>query len=377
MGSVSNDDYDRHMRRPTPDGVSSPWQRYGWLLSVIWLGFLYYPGLELVDSDAPAWWVGLGWVALVAFAGSYLAGFILGMRRGWHDPSPLASGLFFTILGCAALTVPAIGWGSTSFVPFVMAYASYVLGPRWHWTVNGCGLAVLAVRIVVALATGEEPPWVLIGVVLSMTAVNSINVWLIGRSIASEELSMELAMSEERESIARDVHDMLGHSLTIVKLKAELAMRLLDKDPAATRAELEAISRLTGEAISGVRGTVTGLRVEGLAQQLSASRSALESAGISVTVSGEASALSPAQSLTAGWILREATTNVLRHAQARSVRIEVDPGTMTVEDDGVGICEKPGNGLRGMAERAAAAGAVLRIGPGETTDGGTRVGLTW
>lgn len=365
------------MSKRMPDGVRSPWQRYGWLMSVIWLAFLYYPGMSLYESGADAWLRGLGWAALVAFVASYLAGFILGMRRGWHDPTPFVRGLFFAAVGCAALTIPAIGWDFTGFVPFVMAYASYVLGPRWHWAMAGCGLAIIAAHLVVALATGGEPPWMLLGIVLVMVAVNSINVWLIGRSIASDELRMELATSEERESIARDVHDLLGHSLTVVKLKTELAMRLLDKDPAAARAELEEISRLTGEAIAGVRGTVTGLRAEGLAQQLGASRSALESAGVSVTVSGEASALSPAQSLTAGWILREATTNVLRHARARNVRIAVEPGTMTIEDDGVGIGEKPGNGLRGMAERAAAAGAVLRIGPGEATGGGTRVGLTW
>jgi two-component system sensor histidine kinase DesK len=193
--------------------------------------------------------------------------------------------------------------------------------------------------------------------------------------VAADELRVELATSEERESVARDVHDLLGHSLTVVKLKAELAARLVDRDPDRARAELAEIVRLTGEAISGVRGTVTGLRADGLAAQVQASRAALDSAGISAEVAGDAGAISPAQSLPASWILREATTNILRHAHAKHVRIGIEPGTVIVEDDGVGIRAKAGNGLRGMAERAAAADAVLRVE--RSSAGGTRVSVTW
>jgi two-component system sensor histidine kinase DesK len=226
-----------------------------------------------------------------------------------------------------------------------------------------------------ALLTNAESEFVLLAIIVMMFAVNSLTVWLISRSITADELRLDLATSEERESIARDVHDLIGHSLTVVKLKAELAMRLIEKDPAAARNELEEIARLTSEAIAGVRGTVTGLRSEGLAAQLRASRAALESAGVTVTVAGDPAALSPAQSLSAAWILREATTNVLRHARATRVRVSFEPGTVTIEDDGVGAKGRTGNGVRGMTERASAAGATLRIGEGSSS--GTVVSLTW
>lgn len=367
--------------RPERSGQApaGPWQRYGWLMSVVWLGFLYYPAAGLVGAatgpGAEPWVIALGWAALVAFACCYLGGFWFGMRDGWHRPSRTVRGLFFTAVLCAALTTPALGWGAISFLPFLMAYASYVLGPVWHWVTACAAISLTLLSVFAALSTGDEPPFMLLAIIVIMLAVNTLNVWLISRSIVADELKISLATSEERESIARDVHDLLGHSLTVVKLKAELAMRVLEKDPAAARDELKEIARLTSEAIAGVRGTVTGLRAEGLAEQAQSSRAALESAGVTVIVSGDPGALSPAQSLPAAWILREATTNVLRHADATRVGISFEPGTVVIEDDGVGAKGRTGNGVRGMAERASAAGATLRIGEGR--NGGTVVRLTW
>lgn len=333
--------------------------------------FLIYPTIELVSSTAAVAWRVLGWAALVGFAGLYVVGFVLGMRGEWRRPTPAVRLIFGATILCALLTVPAIGLQATSFAPFIMAYASYgMVSNVWHWTVNAAGVVLVGS---VTLATGAGFP--LLAIVVLLAVVNTVNTWLIDRSIAADALQMELATSEEREAVARDVHDLLGHSLTVVKLKAELAARLVEHDPDRARAELEEIVRLTGDAVAGVRGTVTGLRSEGLTAQLGASRAALESAGVAVEVTGDTAAISPAQSLSAGWILRETTTNILRHAGATSVRIAIEPGTVVVEDDGIGIRAGPGNGLRGMAERATAAGAKLRVEP--ATAGGTRVSLTW
>ncbi|MGO3846667.1 sensor histidine kinase, partial [Agrococcus casei] len=129
----------------------------------------------------------------------------------------------------------------------------------------------------------------------------------------------------------------------------------------------------------GVRSTVTGLRASGLAEQLGASRAAIELAGLEFEVDGGVEAMSPAQSLTASWILREATTNILRHAAASKARVAFTPGTMLVDDNGVGIGDRPpspsSNGMRSMVERASAAGATLTVG--EAPHGGTRVQLQW
>lgn len=380
----------------SPEAKKGPWERFGWLLAAVWLVFLIYPVLALLESRAATALVALGWLGTAAFAVIYLIGFSVGMRIAWDSSHSLVFKLFIAALLAVAATIPAIGWNATSFLPFLMSYVSYGFSRVWHWVATVIGVSIMLFETGLALSLDEEPPWALLAIVVMLSAVNTINTWLISRSIVADRLRLELATSEERESLARDVHDLLGHSLTVVKLKAELAMRLIDKDPGAARAELEEITRLTGEAIAGVRGTVTGLRSSGLAEQLQASRSALESAGVAVTVSGDTAALSPAQSLPAGWVLREATTNVLRHAEARHVRISIEPGTVVIEDDGVGVRARAGNGLRGMAERAAAAGATLRIEPSEglfeglaqdarpttkTTPPhggpGTRVSLTW
>lgn len=351
-------------------------------MGAVWLVFLYFPGMSLTHSSADAGWIALGWVGLVLFAITYVLGFVIGMRCEWQQPSRPVIVLFFIAIAWAALTIPAIGWDSTSFLPFLMAYAAYGIGTAWHWWSVGVSVTLVAVGSVIAYNRGSAIPWVLVGIVAMMAVVNTINTWLISRSVAADELRMDLATSEERESIARDVHDLLGHSLTVVKLKAELASRLLERDPAAARAELEEISRITGEAIAGVRSTVTGLRAHNFEQQLQLTRGTLQSAGISVTISGSLDALSPAQVIPAGWILREATTNILRHAQATRVSITIEPGVLTIEDNGVGVRTAPGNGVQGMIERAAGAGATLEItratpGFGADASEGTKVSMVW
>lgn len=358
-------------RRREPRG---PWERYGWLMAVIWMVFLWFPAQALMQSEAALAWRTLGWGGISVFAAAYIVGFILGMGSGWRRPSAPVRALFAAAIVAAALTIPAIAWELLGFLPFLMAYAAYGLGTIWHWVTVGLALTLMLVQFAVAFERGVAPQWFLAGIVIMMAGVNTINTWLIDRSVAADELRMELATSEERESIARDVHDLIGHSLTVVRLKAELAARLVERDPDAARAELHEISRLAGDAISGVRGTVTGLRTQGLAEQLRASVAALETAGVEVEVDGEPAALSPAQSLPASWVLREATTNVLRHAKADRVRIGIEPGTIVVEDNGGGVRSQAGNGMRGMSERAAA-GAVLSVGAGDT--GGTRVRLAW
>ncbi|GLJ62860.1 two-component sensor histidine kinase [Microbacterium barkeri] len=356
-----------------PRRLQGPWERWGWLMAVVWMVFLIYPVMSLVNSTAPIGWRVLGWATTVGFAVLYVVGFVRGMRGEWHRPAPSIVVIFWCLIACAAATVPAIETQALSFLPFVMAYASYGLGRWWHWAVNAVSIA-LAIGAI--LLTGRLSGHAqLLAIMLMLAVVNSVNTWLIRRSIAAEELRVQLATTEERASVARDVHDLVGHSLTVVKLKAELASRLVDRDPERARAELDAIVRLATEAIAGVRSTVTGLQGVGFADQLVSSRAALETAGLDVETVGAADALSPAQSLPAAWILREATTNILRHAGARRARIEVAPGTLVIEDDGSGTSAPPGNGMRGMAERATAAGATLSVEARGA--GGTKVSVTW
>lgn len=358
-------------------GAGSPWERFGWVMAAVWLVFLVYPVMALLRTDAASAWIVTGWVALCAFVVIYVAGFINGMRFGGGGlttpPKPIQWAVFASLIVCTTLTVPAVGGSALSFLPFIMSFASYGLTRIAHWVASGVGIAITA-AVVFLTPTGLTYLTVLAIIVL-LAVVNTVSTTLIIRSDEAERLGLELATSEGREAVARDVHDLVGHSLTVVSLKAQLVRRLIDSDPERAKAELADIESLTAEAISGVRATVAGVRSAALIEQLDSCRDALQSADVAMRVEGDARVLSPAQSLTASWILREATTNVLRHAGAKTVTARIEPGSFAVIDDGRGFAGGEGNGVRGMRERATTGGATLAVHTGD--GGGTRVEVTW
>jgi len=357
-----------------------PWARFGWLMAVVWLVFLIYPVLALLASAAPPAWVVTGWVALVAFIVLYVTGFMHGMRGGGglgRTPSRRQWITFAALIVCALATIPAVGGSALSFLPFIMSFASYGLTRAWHWITTIAALVVAAGCVF--LIPDNLSYLSVLAIVALLGVVNTVSTWLIVRSAEAERLGRELATSEGREAVARDVHDLIGHSLTVVGLKAQLVRRLMDSDPERAKAELADIERLTAEAIAGVRQTVAGARATTLVEQLASTEDSLRAADIALVVDGTPDALSPVQAITASWILREATTNTLRHSGAAAVRVRIAPGVLTVEDDGVGPASatghREGNGIRGMRERAAAAGAGFAVRPGEAA--GTRVEVTW
>lgn len=355
--------------------VKDPWARFGWLMAVIWLVFLTYPVITLIGSDASTGWIVVGWVALGAFVVLYVAGFMYGMRHGrlGGPVAPRQWAVFALLIVCAVVSVPAEGGSALSFLPFIMSFASYGLTRLWHWITVIASVTVTA--LCVFLLPGGMDYLSVLAIVALLGTVNTVSTWLILRSSEADRLGLELATSEGREAVARDVHDLIGHSLTVVGLKAQLARRLMDTDPERAKSELADIEALTAEAIAGVRSTVAGARATTLVEQLASSRDALQAGDVALTVSGTPGALSAAQALTAAWILREATTNTLRHARASHVDVEIAPGRFTIIDDGPGPGTREGNGIRGMRERAAASGATFLVGPGES--GGTRVEVTW
>lgn len=367
---------DDHRHRTAGEVPKSPWDRYGWLMAVIWLFFLIYPAIALIESDAAPIWVGVGWGALVLFVVLYVGGFIRGLRLGGGLGRPVPPGqwwIFGGLIACALIFIPGGGVNALAFLPFIMSFASYGLTRPAHWIATIGGIVLTAACV--SLLPGGIAFMSILAVVALLGVVNTVSTWLIIRSAQADQLGLELATSAGREAVARDVHDLIGHSLTVVQLKAQLAGRLIDTDPERARAELADITALTSEAIAGVRATVAGARATTLVEQLASGRDALQSAGVALRVDGEPTALSPVQSLTASWVLREAITNVLRHAQAKTVTVSIAPGVLAVNDDGRGPGDGNGNGVRGMRERAAAAGAALEFGPG--AGAGTRVEIRW
>jgi two-component system sensor histidine kinase DesK len=182
-----------------------------------------------------------------------------------------------------------------------------------------------------------------------------------------------LAQVAERERIARDLHDLLGHTLSLITLKAELARKLVDRDPERAKQEMLDVEHTSRAALADVREAISGYRGEGLAAEMIRARKTLETAGILVNCDCAQLPLTPAQETVLALALREAVTNVVRHAQARqcSVRLQRDHDRCTLEiaDDGSGLDAAEGNGLRGMRERLEAIGGSLR----RQTQPGTRL----
>jgi two-component system sensor histidine kinase DesK len=186
--------------------------------------------------------------------------------------------------------------------------------------------------------------------------------------LAHDEIE-QLATIAERERIARDMHDVLGHSLSVVILKSELAVRLAELDPQRSVAEMRDVERLAREALQEVRAAIAGYRSSGLTGELANAAMALDAAGVALQqdMAGELQALPLLLETTLALVLREAVTNVIRHACARvcSVSLQrLDSGgrqlvRLEISDDGRGSRNGEGNGLRGMRQRVAALGGSL------------------
>src|SRR5438105_6781902 len=185
-------------------------------------------------------------------------------------------------------------------------------------------------------------------------------------SLAREQIA-RLAVGEERLRFARDLHDLLGHSLSVIALKSELAGRLLKRSPGLAEHEVRDIEKVARDALHEVRDAVSGYRLPTLSAELAGAREALTAAGIELHADAEHLPLPPAVEAVLAWTVREGVTNVMRHSQARrcAVRIISRDGSATVEvvDDGRGGTPSAGSGLRGLEERVQERGGTLTAEP--------------
>ena len=186
---------------------------------------------------------------------------------------------------------------------------------------------------------------------------------LTGKLLMAQEEAEHMAKVAERERIARDLHDLLGHTLSVIILKSELASRLTATAPERAAEEIREVERISRDALQQVRHAVRGYRSAGFRSELDEARRALESAGIRLETSVEEAPLSPAQEGVLGLALRESVTNIVRHAEATACRLTLARSEafceLTIADDGRGGRLEEGNGLRGMRERVEALGGTL------------------
>jgi two-component system sensor histidine kinase DesK len=180
----------------------------------------------------------------------------------------------------------------------------------------------------------------------------------------------KLAASEERLRLSRDMHDLLGHNLSLIALKSELARKLLGRDPAAAEGEVRDIESVARTSLQEARAAVRGLRSASLASELDRTREAMQAAGIEVDVRTSGPLPTKVETLL-GFVAREGTTNVIRHSGASRCQVAVrragEVAELEVRDDGTGGRGEggEGSGLRGLAERMAEAGGELEAGPAE------------
>lgn len=277
----------------------------------------------------------------------------------------LASCLLFPLVGVVAIWLWLLVIGLAAFSG---------LGVRY-----GLGISVLVVLIQVAVAASVRfdvttgipfAPVVSAVVAASLLIVSKISSSNANLRVAHDEIA-RLAVVEERARFGRDLHDVLGHSLTVVTVKSELARRLVRIDPEKAEAEIADIEKLARSALSDLRLAVTNYREIALVSELAAAHTALLAAGITPHLPEAADAVDPALRGTFAWVLREGITNVIRHSGASECWVGLGPDWLTVSDDGRGgtpVEIGSGNGLRGLRERAEEAGAVLETGA--STQGG-------
>lgn len=330
----------------------------------IWLIFLVFPLVALLFSDLGAGPTVLGVLVLAVFAGLYVLSWWRPRPFGALDPRTTTAVWLAALIACLGLLIPLIDGGVSGMVPFLVAVLVFRLPLR-----EALAAALVLDALVVALLVlvwpqhlGWAVPVVLVSTVMLVVVRSVVDREDRGRAVAEQ-----LRLSRQREALGRDVHDLLGHSLTVITLKTELARRLLEQDPQRAAAELDEVLVLSREATSEVRLAVGRLRSPEWPAQIASARSALQAAEIDAELPAPESVPAAEQTLLA-WCLREAVTNVVRHAQATRCSVRAEPGLLVVEDDGVGLPAQPaaGHGLHGMRERVQQTGGRLSLGPAQT-----------
>jgi two-component system sensor histidine kinase DesK len=341
------------------------WRRVG--LSALPLTYLGYVAVSVYQNSRGAGQV-LGYLILGAFALCWLAAPVLLMldtsrRRFWSYfgvlllllvlELPFARAAGFVI--CVFLTIITVGRLGRRSAPFVLVYALAALIvpvaiPSWHVSLDA--------------SFGDVTPVAIPIVALTMFGVLQILRGNQALADARAELA-RLSAENERVRIARDLHDLLGHSLTTITVKAGLARRLGESDPAQAYREIAEVETLARRSLADVRAAVSGYHDVTLTGELAAGRELLRAAGVTADLPHASDVVDSAYSELFGWVVREGLTNIVRHARASSCVVRLYPAVIEIVDDGLGDPGQPGtgNGLSGLCERVTAAGGGVEAGP--------------
>jgi two-component system, NarL family, sensor histidine kinase DesK len=379
---------------PAPANIVKGRLRWAWLWSTIWLVYLVQPIQTAWRHDSAALRV-LGTVAVGLFAILFIVAF-WGMRLLRRRGVQISRGLRLGVLAAQVALIlaagPAIGEDALGMLVYLVVTAFFAVPTRAAMAIAGS--ALLLVVVLPHLVHGWEPEY---NLAFSVFAT-SIAMWgilqIVERNFqlaAAHSEIARLAVADERNRFARDLHDILGHTLTVITVKAELAGRLVRLAPERAEAEIADLEGIARQALQDVRAAVSGYREMTLAGELASASTALSAAGIeadlpdtvdSVPVRGpgprrfgRAVAVRPGVAAEQdfgferqevfAWVVREGVTNVVRHSAAKRCRIRVTANEVEIADDGRGPSEAPdgaGHGLAGLRERAEAAGGTMSVG---------------
>jgi two-component system sensor histidine kinase DesK len=328
------------------------------IMSVVFLLPFLLPVTRSLLAE-PAVTPGLVLMAVVVYTyGACYAVFPYFFRRELRVK--LAFGIVMNLLGLASLTLAT---GSAFVLLYGTAVLVFLVPAAWSVMID---LATLAAGAAILLAKGQFLDGygdliTVFSITLAMFFMGNLVRAIRRLERANEEIAT-LAVANERERLARDLHDLLGHSLTTITVKAGLARRVLESAGDIPRAveEIREVESLTRSALSDVRATVSANREVSLSAELVGARAALRAAEIDADLPHAVDNVRPEFQPTFGYVLREAVTNVLRHSGAKRVRVRLGDSWLEIEDDGTATDVVAGNGLRGLSERLAAVGGTLR-----------------
>ncbi len=356
-------------------------RRWGVGFAAIWLFFLLDPLKHAWDTRDTLAGV-VGGVVTIVFGAFYLM--IWGrLRRDRNDfagpPAAVRSLTYLVVLlALAGVMIATLGETGMNSLVYV-AVAAVMMFPLWL-----AGLAMLLLVGLAFLLYAQNPSWSSpVGLVFSLFAA-SVAVFGIRQMMArnadlvrAHQKNAELAVENERTRFARDLHDILGHSLTVITVKAELANRLLDVDVERARAELTDLERLSRDALADVRRAVEGYRELTLPGELARARTALAAAEIEAELPNSTDEVPSHLRELFAWTVREGVTNVIRHSGATRCEVRLGPDAAEVVDDGGGAdgaasgavsgaeAGRSGSGLVGLRERASAVGGTVTTQVGE------------
>ena len=344
--------------RLLPRNFESGWLPYVWL---VYSG--YFLLAPILGRPTALDWA-LTFAGFLAFLVLYFAGhWLRGKRVLW-----VAGGIL--LLG--VLYIP-FNPGASCFFIYAAAFLGYAGPPRFAVVCLLVLLAVLGLEIWLL----DLPVYAWLPAAVFSVIIGGVNIHQAEVSRANARLRLtqdeveRLAKTAERERIARDLHDVLGHTLSVIALKSELAGKLVERDPERAGAEIREVERISREALREVRSAIAGYRSEGLQAELARARLALESSGIKLEYFVQPVEPGPARETVLALALREAVTNVIRHSGAKTCRISLQQEdgevVLKVRDDGRGGASPFGIGLSSMRERVEGLGGRME----RLVEGGT------